>query len=206
MSRRGGVTGSEVVRLGVVTSDESDAERVLLQRLGRDPEAICAIYDRYLVRLVRFLQHEGASSEVAWDAAQETFARLLATSRRRHAELPVTAWPWLSVTGRNLLRDWARRGRVDTRARRRLEIASQPIAADEIERLISRLEADEESRRVFAALDALAREQRQAVAERVIDELDYPELAARAGVSEEAVRTRVSRGLRRMRTLLDGGG
>ena len=181
-------------------------ERALLQRLGSDPEAICAIYDRYLVRLVRFLQHEGASPEVAWDAAQETFARLLATSRRRHAQPPATAWPWLSATGLNLLRDWARRGMVDTRARRRLKIISQPMAADEIERVISRLEADEESRRIFTALDALSSDQRQAVAERVIDELDYPELAARAGVSEEAVRTRVSRGLRRMRTHLDGGG
>lgn len=67
-------------------------------------------------------------------------------------------------------------------------------------------EADEESRRLLGALDALADEQRGAVLGRVVEELDYAEVAARAGVSEQTVRTRVSRGLRRMRGLLIEGG
>lgn len=178
----------------------------MLQRLGRDPEAICLIYDRYVTRLVRFLQAEGAAPEVAWDAAQETFARLLAGSRRRSFQAPYAAWPWLTTTGRNLLRDWSRRGAVDGRARAQLGISSQPLARDEIEELVARLEADQASDGLSTALDSLAADQREAVVGRVIDELDYAEVAVRTGVSEQTVRARVSRGLRRMRGLLLEGG
>jgi RNA polymerase sigma-70 factor (ECF subfamily) len=185
---------------------DAEIERAALQRLRRDPDAICVIYDRYVARLVRFLQAEGASPEVAWDAAQETFARLLAGSRRRSFQTPVAAWPWLATTGRNLLRDWFRRGTVDNRARARLGICSQRLAAEEIEDLVARLEAEDESEGLSTALDALAAEQREAIVERVIGGLDYAEVAALTGVSEDTVRTRVSRGLRRMRSLLLEGG
>lgn len=185
--------------------DDRETERAALGRLATDPDAICLIYDRYVVRLVRFLQQDGATAEVAWDAAQETFAKLLAIGRRPGTRSPVVAWPWLAATGRNLLRDWARRGRVDNRARVRLGIPSS-VAVGELDDLLGRLEADEESRRLLGALDALADEQRGAVLGRVVEELDYAEVAARAGVSEQTVRTRVSRGLRRMRGLLIEGG
>jgi RNA polymerase sigma-70 factor (ECF subfamily) len=189
-----------------VGCDDSEVERAALQRLRRDPDAICVIYDLYVLRLVRFLQAEGATPEIAWDAAQETFARLLAGSRRRSIQPPVAAWPWLTTTGRNLLRDWFRRGTVDDRARARLGISSQRLAAEEIEDLLTRLEAEGESHRLSTALDALAAEQREAIVERVIGGLDYAEVAALTGVSEGTVRTRVSRGLRRMRSLLLEGG
>jgi RNA polymerase sigma factor (sigma-70 family) len=200
------VTGSGPVRLTDVGRGTLETEQAALRRLGRDPEAICLIYDRYLLRLVRFLQAEGATPEIAWDAAQETFARLLAGSRRRSIQPPVAAWPWLTTTGRNLLRDWFRRGTVDNRARARLGISSQRLAAEEIEDLLARVNADEESHRLSTALDALAAEQREAIVERVIRGLDYAEVAGLTGVSEDTVRTRVSRGLRRMRSLLLEGG
>jgi RNA polymerase sigma-70 factor (ECF subfamily) len=196
------VTGSSLARLTGVGGSETEAERAALRRLRRDPDAICVIYDRYVLQLVRFLQTEGASPEIAWDAAQETFARLLAGSRRRSIQTPVAAWPWLTTTGKNLLRDWSRRGTVDSRARARLGISSQHLAAAEIDDLVARLDAHEAGGRLSTALDALATEQRQAIVNRVIGGLDYPEVAALAGVSEETVRTRVSRGLRRMRSLL----
>ena len=185
---------------------DTEAERAALQRLRRDPDAICVIYDRYVAGLVRFLQAEGATPEIAWDAAQETFARLLAGSRRRSTQTPVAAWPWLTTTGRNLLRDWSRSGTVDNRARAQLGVSSQRLAAEEIEDLVARLEADEESGRLSTALDALVGEQREAIVERVIGGLEYAEIAALTGASEDTVRTRVSRGLKRMRSLLLEGG
>lgn len=186
--------------------DEAETERAALQRLRRDPDAICVLYDRYVLRLVRFLQAEGATPEIAWDAAQETFARLLAGSRRRSVQTPVAAWPWLTTTGRNLLRDWLRRGAVDNRVRAQLGISLERPTAEEFEDLVARLEADEETRRLSTALDALAAEQREAIVDRVIGGLGYAEVAALTGVSEDTVRTRVSRGLRRMRSLLLEGG
>ena len=52
------------------------------------------------------------------------------------------------------------------------------------------------------ALEDLSPEQRDAVRLRVIDELDYPAIARRLGISEDAVRARVSRGLRTLAVAL----
>src|SRR6059058_1032605 len=93
-----------------------------LRSLGRDPEAICVLYDRHVVELVRFLRGAGATQEAAWDVAQETFARLLLRGYRGPVSSELSAWPWLAVTSRNLLRDWQRRGRADERARRKIGV------------------------------------------------------------------------------------
>jgi DNA-directed RNA polymerase specialized sigma24 family protein len=54
--------------------------------------------------------------------------------------------------------------------------------------------------------DRLARlspEQRNALRMRVVEELEYPEVARRLQASEEAARARVSRGLRQLAAELD---
>ena len=62
-------------------SDElSDAEA--LRRLRTDPDAICVLYDRYVMRLVGGLARSGVDRELAWDVTQETFARLLEKGHR----------------------------------------------------------------------------------------------------------------------------
>jgi RNA polymerase sigma-70 factor (ECF subfamily) len=54
-------------------------------------------------------------------------------------------------------------------------------------------------------MDALPGDQRRAVQARVLDELEYGEIARRTGTSEQVVRKRVSRGLATMRRRLTGG-
>ena len=181
-------------------ADRSDAE--LLQALRREAEAVGVLYDRYAVRLVRYLQREGASEEVALDAAQEVFARLLVRRRRIRIGAEESLWPWLAVTGRNLLRDWQRRRAIDARARRRLGLAT---TLDESHDGLARVDASRLRPRLGLALNRLSLEQRTAVTARVIDDLDYAEIAAAAGASEATVRRRVSRGLRAMQTFLQGG-
>lgn len=63
-----------------VTGPLSDAEA--LRRLRRDPDAIVALYDRHVARLVAALVHAGAGRELAFDLAQETFARTLERGHR----------------------------------------------------------------------------------------------------------------------------
>jgi len=59
---------------------------------------------------------------------------------------------------------------------------------------------------VAGALAELATEQRDAVRLRVVEELDYAAVAGRLGISEQAARARVSRGLRSLAAALDGLG
>jgi RNA polymerase sigma-70 factor (ECF subfamily) len=49
---------------------------------------------------------------------------------------------------------------------------------------------------VQAALETLSGDQRDAVRMRVVGEMEYAEIARHAGVSEDVIRARVSRGLR----------
>ncbi len=183
-------------------SGPEPTDEALLQALRREPQLVGVIYDRYARRLVSYLQQAGASEQTALDAAQETFARLILRAKRVRTADDGSLWPWLATTGRNLVRDWQRRGAVDVRARRRLGL---PTPVDESGNVVDRLEAARLRGKLRLALVNLPEEQRRAVAARVVDELDYSEIAAAADTSEQTVRQRVSRGLRAMQTFLEGG-
>jgi RNA polymerase sigma-70 factor (ECF subfamily) len=58
--------------------------------------------------------------------------------------------------------------------------------------------------RLLVALDALPDTQRDAIRAHVLDEQSYAELAERLGVAEATLRQRVSRGLARLRTTVEG--
>jgi RNA polymerase sigma factor (sigma-70 family) len=176
-----------------------------MKALRRDPEAICALYDRYLVELVDFLRRAGATQEVAWDVVQETFARLLARGFRGRLASDASAWPWLAVTSRNLLRDWQRRGTVDERARRRIGVSIVNGGEDDLEDALARFDLRTRALGVEGALASLPPMQREAVIGRVIDEKEYAALAEEADESEQTMRRRVSRGLRLMRTRIEEG-
>ncbi len=180
----------------------SDAEA--LRRLRRDPEAIVALYDRHVARLVAALVHAGAGRELAFDLAQETFARTLERGHRLRVAEDGSAWPWLWTMARNLLRDWRRREVVDRSARRQLGIATVAYEEQAVDDLIARVDAAGLHNALGRALDELPDEQRDAVLGRVVLEHDYRRLAG-AATKESAVRARVSRGLRALRVRLSGG-
>lgn len=184
----------------MAADEPSDAD--LLQALRREPQAVGVLYDRYALRLVRYLQQAGAGDQTALDATQETFARLIVSGKRVRTADDGSLWPWLATTGRNLVRDWQRRGAVDARARRRLGLA---FAGDESGDALARVDGVRLRGKLLLALGRLPDDQRLAVAARIVDELDYAEIAAAGGASEPTVRQRVSRGLRAMQTFLEGG-
>jgi RNA polymerase sigma factor (sigma-70 family) len=180
------------------------SDRDALRRLRRDPDAIVALYDRHLARLLAALVHEGADPELAFDLAQETFARALERGHRVRIPADGSAWPWLWTVARNLLRDWRRREVVDRSARERLGIGS--VASDDamIDELMAKLDAELLHDELASALGELPLEQRDAVVGRVVLDCDYGQLAG-ASTNEGAVRARVSRGLRALRVRVSGG-
>lgn len=180
----------------------SDAEA--LRRLRRDPDAIVALYDRHVARLVAALAAASGDRELAFDLAQETFAGLLECGHRLRVPADGSAWPWLWTAARNLLRDRQRRDAVDRSARRRLGIATISYDEEAVDDLIRRLDAEGLHQALGEALDELPAEQRDAVVGRVVLGRDY-RLLAGASTKEAAVRARVSRGLRALHTRLSGG-
>ena len=79
------------------------------------------------------------------------------------------------------------------------------FAGDESGDALARVDGVRLRGKLLLALGRLPDDQRLAVAARIVDELDYAEIAAAGGASEPTVRQRVSRGLRAMQTFLEGG-
>jgi RNA polymerase sigma factor (sigma-70 family) len=78
------------------------------------------------------------------------------------------------------------------------------IGDESLERVEALIDAAGESPRLREALSALPAAQRDAIYAHVLQERPYPDVASELGVTEPTVRQRVSRGLARMRTTLEG--
>jgi RNA polymerase sigma-70 factor (ECF subfamily) len=101
---------------------------------------------------------------------------------------------------RHELADTWQRGRVEDRARRRMQVAPQMLTDEALERVEE--VASRASRDALELLESLPQDQRLAVNGRVLHELDYGELAASLSCSQSLVRQRVSRGLKALRVRL----
>jgi RNA polymerase sigma-70 factor (ECF subfamily) len=185
-----------------VTSDSpSDAELIAAAVAG-DAEQFCRLYDRYAELLAhRFAR--AAGDGIAADLAAETIAAAWRARRQFRGDPGGSAAPWLFAIARNVLRDSLRKGRREDGARVRLglptDLAEERGFADVDARLSP-------SPALSAALAALGAGERAALELRVVDELGYDEIARRLDIRPAAARLRVSRALRRLRTVLAGGG
>ena len=128
---------------------------------------------------------------IASDLQSETFVKALERRRQFRGGTPEQEQGWLFSIARSELRHHWRDRCVERRALARLGVARDALSDPAIERV-----EEVAGLRVADALAALPAEQRRAVELRVIGEHPYADAAVRLGVSEQAARARVSRGLR----------
>jgi len=173
----------------------TDAE--LIHRARSDPSAFGEIYRRHVAAV-----HGWHRRHLEWAAADltaETFAQAWLSRRRFRDDKDGSALPWLLGIARNVLRDSAKRDRIETRARERLglslDLAGEDGGYAAVEDRLSPRTA------LQAALSSLPSHERDAVALRVVEELPYAEVADRLRIRPAAARLRVSRGLRRLQLL-----
>jgi RNA polymerase sigma factor (sigma-70 family) len=152
-------------------------------------------------RLVRLCAAVTGDREAAEDLAQET---LLEAWRNAHKlRDPSGADRWLAAIARNVCRRWARR------RGRELPVASERDAVADVA-VEDGLERTELLELLERALGSLPRQTRDVLVQRHVDDASHADIAARLGLSENAVSMRLSRGhdaLRRLLTPeLDGDG
>lgn len=157
-------------------------------------------YRRHLARTVAFLVRETRDPELAADLAAEVFAAVIVAAGRYRSQTE-TAAPWVIGIARNTLGASRRRGRVQARMRRRLEM--EPIEIDDGDLAETEAFVRDEPRVVVELVESLPAAERQAVEAHVVHERGYREIAAALQVSEMVVRKRVSRGLGRVRKGLE---
>lgn len=178
----------------------SDAELLSLAA-ERHGEAFAMFYRRHLPTVLAYLVRQTADPELAADLAAEVFAAALLACRRYRAQGP-SAGPWVIGIAHKKLLMSLRRGRVESRARRRLRFEPVALEDEDFERV--QAVAAGGSGQLLELVAGLPADQRFAVHAHVVEERSYREIAAELRCSELVVRKRVSRGLARVRQQLGG--
>jgi RNA polymerase sigma factor (sigma-70 family) len=179
------------------------SDDTLLVNTAHDRTAFAVFYERHERSVLGFFGAVTRRPELAADLTAETFAAAL-DSVAQFDSARGTARMWLFGIARHQLASSARRGRVESAARRRIGLDALVLQAHHIE-LIEALVAAEGDAIVEAWLADLPGEQAQALRARVLDEREYADIASDLRTSEAVVRKRVSRGLGRLRRRLSEG-
>jgi len=162
-------------------------------------DAFAEFYERHRDAVVAFCSRRTGDPELAFDLAAETFAVVVADSGGYRGQGPAVGW--LFGVARNKLGDSLRRGRVADEARQRLGLERVVLTDADLEEVERRAMAGESV--LDRALDDLPPEVRMVLVARLVEERDYSDIAAQLGCSNQVVRQRVHRGLRRLRTRME---
>jgi RNA polymerase sigma factor (sigma-70 family) len=173
-------------------------KRCALARARTDPDAFAAFYDAYDARVLVFFTRRVLDVELALDLTAETFAQAWENRAQFRGVRAEEEQGWLFALARTQLSRYWRRGRVEREALFRLAVEVPTLSDAEIDRVERMAGLGAMAPRLAGALASLPQEQKRAVELRVIGELEYSVVAAQLGVSEQAARARVSRGLRAM--------
>lgn len=177
---------------------EQRTDEELLAATSNEAEAFGALYRRHERGMLLFFLRRTSSAEIAADLTAEVFAAALASAHRfRPSAKPAVAW--LYGIANNKLAASYRRGRVEDRARRRLQAEPLVLTDDALERVEALADAEIASEVIRDLLDQLPADQHEAVRAHVLDERPYKEIATDLEISQAVVRQRVSRGLRSLR-------
>lgn len=179
--------------------DRSNTE--LLQAAAGGEQAFTLFYRRNIDSILAYFWHRTRDHEVTSDLTSETFAVAL---QNLHTFNPTQGdgGQWLQGIATNLLKRFWRRYRATVKAQNRLELESINLA-DEAVRELEAADAGLDGERLRLALQRLPAKNRRAVHLRVIEELDYDEIAEQLGCKPGAARMRVLRGLKRLQHEFD---
>jgi RNA polymerase sigma factor (sigma-70 family) len=180
----------------------SDGE-LLRRAVARDGEAFSTLYLRYEPIVVGYLIRLTRDPELAADLTAETFAEAI-VGANAFRDQGQSALGWMLGIARHLLARTYQRGAIEQRARQRLGVERIAVSDRSLERIEALLDAQDPSNPLLVALAALPDAQREAISAHVLDEEPYADLAERLRLPEATLRQRVSRGLARLRTTLEG--
>jgi RNA polymerase sigma-70 factor (ECF subfamily) len=174
-----------------------------LRRARNDPDAFADFYDAYARRVLVFFMRRVMDAEAAFDLMSESFAKALENVSQFRGGTVEEEQGWLFAIARNELSHYWRRGKVERASLAKLGIPVPSLTDAEVERVEEIAGLSEVRQDIAEALDNLPDDQRRAVELRIVKEFEYPQVAESLGVSEDAARARVSRGLRALRAQID---
>jgi RNA polymerase sigma-70 factor (ECF subfamily) len=161
-----------------------------------DATTLAELFEAEGPRLLAFATRRTFDADVALDIVGDTFATAFERRARFRGGSRDEAIAWLYAICRTVLHHQFRRRGAERRALSRLGV-ERPVLGEDERRRVEELAGLAELRAAVAhELERLPADQRDAVRLRVVDELDYEDLAGRLGITPQTARARVSRGLR----------
>ena len=174
-----------------------------LRRAADDAAAFDELYDALAEPVLVFFARRVLDAQLALDLTGETFAIAFQRRRSFRGTTQEEQDGWIFAIARSQLSRYWRRGRVERRALGRLGVEVPAVGDADLERIEELAGTAGIRARLAAELGRLPPAQRQALQAHIVDERSYAELSAEWGVSEQAIRARVSRGLRSLGARLE---
>lgn len=139
----------------------------------------------------------------SWSVAEDLTSITFMTAWRKLRDITLvrdSALPWLYAVAGNLARtEFRRSGRFSRMLRR---VPTQESVEDHAESVADKVDGEGRMRTVLAAVDKLAKSERQAVELCLIGELSIAEAAELLGIEEVSIRSRISRARAKLRRAL----
>ena len=161
------------------------------------------LYRRERNGILLFIARRTFDAALAADLTAETFALAMESWTRLHPRTEEEMRGWLFTVARRQIGLYFRRSRVELRATQRLGIMVPQVGEDDLTVIEERAGLRDLRLALRQELESLSDEQREALRLRVVEERPYNEVALALGISEQAARARVSRGLRALERSLE---
>lgn len=189
----------------LAASMDSETQYIALRLRQRDVAFLQELVGRYQYRLVRYLIYLLGRRDEVDDLVQETWLRVLerGASYDGHSRFE----PWLFTIARNLAIDHMRKGRIfslDSNIEGEQDTSPQTPASN-APSPFTLAARTEDAERVAGSLQSLAPIYREALVLRFQEELSLQEISAVVGAPVATVASRIYRGLRTLRSRLEGG-
>jgi RNA polymerase sigma-70 factor (ECF subfamily) len=190
-------TGAPMFGPEAGTGRAAELRRLVLAHQGGDTDAFSALVRMTFPSMYSHARRRLFDTRAAEDAVQEALLRAYRALPALNGEYQVAAWLHRIVA--NVCNDEGNRRRRETMVSNRLSVERDepsPSAEDATGR-------SEVSRTVAAAIATLPNNYREALVLRDILELEYADVATRAGITEDNARARVHRARAALRRLVD---
>lgn len=165
-------------------------------RFRLDADSLDLLYRQHAEELLIFFARRVFDAEAAVDLVSETFVAAFQSRGKFRGTTEDEAIGFLFGIARNKLLAHIHDSATRTRKMRQIPVDRRALTDVEIERVEELAGLSGLRRTVRAQFDSLSPDHRAALELRIVEELDYCEVAARMNISEQAARARVSRGLR----------
>ena len=172
-----------------------DDEQALVERAKHDPAAFEELYDRYLVRIYRYVYSRIRDQSAAEDVTSEIFMKVLTSIGRYHnTGRPFAAWLYQIAACSVVDRYRAAKPVEDIDQQHDLAAAGPPLEDLAAQR--------DELRQIWSVVEALPSGQRVAMVLRYQEDMRIDDIAVAMGRSPAAVKLLIHRGLHRVRRIL----